>query len=90
MLDPREGRGEVVPGVMPAETVPAETGGILRRGKEDELDGDRDGGSELRSGAIVRTIRAVDSKETSFGELQCSFWATHDGRLTQPHRGAIT
>lgn len=88
MLDPREGRGEVVLGLTPAEAVPGEAGGILRRGRDDEVDEDRDGGSELRSGAIVRGIWAVDCKEMSFKELHCSLGHRMTGGLLSHTAGS--
>lgn len=54
MLDPREGRGEVVLGLTGAGPVPGDVGGMLRRGKEEEVDEERDGGREFKSGAIAK------------------------------------
>lgn len=52
MLDPRDGRGEVVLGFTDAWTVPGE-GGILRCGRDEDDEEDRDGGREFRSGDMV-------------------------------------
>lgn len=70
MLDPREGRGEVVPGLAGAGVVvPGETADGLRRGSEDEVDDERDGGSEFRSGDMVnRTEEKAMFKVSSFKE----------------------
>lgn len=54
MLEPREGRGEVVLGFMGVWMVPGEGGGWFR-GERDEDEGDREGGSELRSGDMSRS-----------------------------------
>lgn len=88
MLDPREGRGELMLGLTPAEAVPGEAGGILRRGRDDEVDEDRDAGSELRSGAIVKEIRVGDSKESSFRELRYSLGHRMTGRLLSHTAGS--
>jgi hypothetical protein len=52
MLDPRDGRGEVVVGLTGAGTVPGE-GGTLRCGSDEDDEGDRDGGREFKSGDMV-------------------------------------
>ena len=56
MLDPREGRGEVVPtltGAGEGVVVPGETADGLRSGREDEVEEERDGGSEFKSGDML-------------------------------------
>lgn len=56
MLDPREGRGDVVLGLTGAGdgvVVPGETADGFRCGREEEVEDERDGGSELRSGDMV-------------------------------------
>lgn len=54
MLDPRDGRGDVVLGLAGAGVVvPGETAGGFRCGREDEVEDERDGGRELRSGDMV-------------------------------------
>jgi hypothetical protein len=55
MLDPREGRGEVVLGLTGAAgvVVPGETAERFRCGRDDEVEDERDGGRELRSGGMV-------------------------------------
>lgn len=55
MLDPREGREDVVLGFTDAGTVPGEGGGWLLCDR-DEDEGDRDGGRELRSGHMVKKV----------------------------------
>lgn len=60
MLDPREGRGEVVLGLTGAAgegvVVPGETAGWFRCGREDEVEDERDGGREFRSGGMVNEM----------------------------------
>ena len=56
MLDPREGRGEVVLGLTEAGegvVVPGETAGGFRCGREDEVEDEREGGSEFKSGGMM-------------------------------------
>ena len=69
MLDPREGRGEVVPG---------ETADGFRSGREDEVEEERDGGSEFKSGDMLnwtmkRTMFSKDrvSKKQPLTEARC-------------------
>lgn len=61
MLGPRGGHGEAALVLTPAVAVAGDAGGILRRGREDEVEEDRDGGSEFRSGAMVKDIHVVDT-----------------------------
>lgn len=76
MLDPREGRGEVVPG---------ETADGLRRGREDEVEEERDGGSEFKSGDMLNStmkrtmFKGSSFKETTFDRgLMLSLGSGHD------------
>lgn len=74
MLDPRDGRGEVVVGFTGAGTVPGE-GGTLRCGSDEEVEEDRDGGREFRSGDMMsksaydRDGRAPGSSDAQSGGM---------------------
>lgn len=52
MLEPREGLGEAVFGFTGAGPVPG--AGIFRCGIEEEVEDERDGGREFRSGDIFK------------------------------------
>jgi len=53
MLDPRDGRGEVVVGFTGAGTVPGEVG-ILPCGRDEDDEEDREGRREFKSGDMVK------------------------------------
>ncbi len=82
MLDPREGRGEVVPALTGAGegvVVPGETADGLRSGREDEVEEERDGGSEFKSGDMLNwTMKMTMFKGSSFKET------TFDGSSMLP------
>lgn len=95
MLDPREGRGEVVPALTGAGegvVVPGETADGLRRGREDEVEEERDGGSEFKSGDMVNLRRRKGrcskdraSKE-QLTEARYSLWAAgHDSGSSEDY-----
>lgn len=52
MLEPRGGRGEVVLGFAGAGIDPGEVGGKVRCGRE-EIEEERDGGREFKSGDMM-------------------------------------
>lgn len=52
MLEPRDGRGEVVLGFAGPRIGPGEVGGKARCGRE-EVEEERDGGREFRSGDMM-------------------------------------
>ena len=82
MLDPRDGRGEVAPaltltGAGEGVVVPGETADGFRRGREEEVEEERDGGSEFRSGDMVsstekrRMFKRTAFKEQPLTEARC-------------------
>lgn len=93
MLGLRGGHGEAVLVLTPVVAVAGDAGGILRRGREDEVDDDRDGGSEFRSGAMVKDIHVVDTVAKSLMLTYASRQITggHDARCgaysNHPHCG---
>jgi hypothetical protein len=74
MLDPREGRGDVVLGWTGAGegvVVPGEMADGFRCGREDEVEDERDGGRELRSGDMVmRAEEKAVVEVVSFEKLE--------------------
>jgi hypothetical protein len=74
MLDPCEGRGELELGLTAGEgvVVPGETADGFRCGKEDEVEDERDGGSEFRSGGMMIDMmkRTRWSRAWSFVKLE--------------------
>jgi hypothetical protein len=92
MLDPREGRRGVVLGLTGAGegvVVPGETADGFRYGREDEVEDERDGGRELRSGDMV--IRAGEKaviEVVSFEKLE--LWREAQLILFRQRAGMIT